>query len=45
MTVFATKTPVPAKGAKPAHDYVVADISLADGAARKSRLPSMRCRA
>src|SRR5947209_18853108 len=31
MTVFATKTPVAErKGAKPAHDYVVADLSLAD---------------
>jgi adenosylhomocysteinase len=31
MTVFATKTPVgERKGAKAAHDYVVADLSLAD---------------
>jgi adenosylhomocysteinase len=30
MTVFASKTPVEKKGAKPTHDYVVADISLAD---------------
>src|SRR5712691_7993455 len=30
MTVFATKTPVEKKHAKPTHDYVVADISLAD---------------
>src|SRR5438477_5662064 len=31
MTVFATKTPVQErKTAKPTHDYIVADISLAD---------------
>ncbi len=30
MTAFATKTPVHKAGTKPAHDYVVADISLAD---------------
>src|SRR5947209_6092269 len=30
MTVFATKTPVAErKGAKPSHDYVVADLALA----------------
>src|SRR5437868_10143898 len=31
MTVFATKTPIQdrAKGAKPSHDYVIADMSLA----------------
>lgn len=32
MTVFATKTPIHerGKGAKPSHDYVVADMALAD---------------
>ena len=31
MTVFATKTPVAERtGAKPSHDYVVADLSLAE---------------
>ena len=30
MTVFATKTPTHAHGKSPAHDYVVADITLAD---------------
>ena len=30
MTVFATKTPVERKGARHEHDYVVADLSLAD---------------
>jgi adenosylhomocysteinase len=31
MTVFATKTAVPEpKGARPSHDYVVADVSLAE---------------